>query len=486
MAVKPDMLCVLWSIGLVSMLTLCSGTPTPITVQSKAGNIMGFQENVVVDGQQKTITKFLGIPFAESTAGVNKFKKPVPKAKFTGTFDARTESNTCYQGSEPMEKAIEGSYGLKTTYSDDCLKLNIYIPGSVSTITPKPVMIWMYGGGFIQGSTLLYQPDGLVSYGDVIVITVNYRLGMFGFLRDSQGHFPGNQGLWDQQLAIQWVNDNIESFNGIKDNITIFGQSAGSASVLFQAMYPGNRGLFKRVIAQSGTPFSFWAIANESTSDQFIKDEGCVSTDVVTCLQSKDSETFVNNNTYAFGPVIDNDFLISTPSEIINGNSSKSQMAREFFLSVDIVVGVNNQEGFSAFVYFWKPKNALNDTSNNFTISHSLFKDQVVPNVANVSLPPLVSERTKAIVEELLYFTYTNWQNPMNAAALKSNGIALYDDAYMNAGTIKSIAGHAALGSGRTYLYELGFQTLYHLSGMSGLRGIPKKYFPGNDIEETW
>ncbi|KAL4225141.1 Carboxylesterase 5A [Mactra antiquata] len=266
---------VLLVLGIFLSSSLCIAVRTPVTVQTKVGSIKGYQENVNIDGKEKTISKFLGIPFAESTAGVNRFQKPVPKAKFANTFDAREVGYTCYQSTTKTAEAIENMYGLKTGFSDDCLSLNIYVPGDATTGSPKSVMIWIYGGAFITGASALYKATGLTLFGDVIVVTVNYRLGMFGFLRDSEDHFPGNQGLWDQQLAIKWVYDHIESFHGLKTNITIFGQSAGSASVLFQAMYPGNRGLFQRVIAESGTPFAKWAVVNESISDQYIADKGC-------------------------------------------------------------------------------------------------------------------------------------------------------------------------------------------------------------------
>ncbi|KAL4225139.1 hypothetical protein ACF0H5_015832 [Mactra antiquata] len=446
-------------LGIFLSSSLCIAVRTSVTVQTKVGSIKGYQENVYIDGKEKTISKFLGIPFAESTAGVNRFQKPVPKAKFTNTFDAREVGNTCYQSTPEMAEVLENTYGLKTGFSDDCLSLNIYVPGDVTTGSPKSVMIWIYGGGFLTGASAPYEATGLSAFGDVIVVTVNYRLGMFGFLRDSDGHFPGNQGLWDQQIAIKWVHDHIESFHGLKTNITIFGQSAGSASVLFQAMYPGNRGLFQRVIAESGTPFGYWAVVNESISDQYIADQGCTSLNSNSCLQSMDSRDLMSNTTYDFAPVVDHDFLISSPSEIIFGNSSRTSMAREFFATVDIIVGANSRDAMPYFTYRWQAELGLKEM--NFTVDKVLFKDQIIPSIVNETIDTN-DEETKHLLEELLYFTYTDWSNPNDTDVIRRNAIDIYSDIFFLAWTIRLVEGHVALNRGRTYMYEFGFDIETH------------------------
>lgn len=93
-------------------------------------------------------------------------------------------------------------------FSEDCLSLNSYVPHALKSNDLMPVMIWIHGGGFVQGAASNYPSEVLSSFGNVIVVTVNYRVAMFGFLQDTNGDFPGNQGLWDQHLAIKWVHDN--------------------------------------------------------------------------------------------------------------------------------------------------------------------------------------------------------------------------------------------------------------------------------------
>ncbi|KAH3724386.1 hypothetical protein DPMN_050203 [Dreissena polymorpha] len=105
----------------------------------------------------------------------------------------------------------------------------------------------------------IYPGEGISAFGEVIVVTVNYRLGMFGFIQSADGKLPGNQGLLDQPLGIKLVHDNILAFTVNQNDVTIFGKSAGGASVIFQSLYPGNRGFFQRVIAQSGSALAYWA-----------------------------------------------------------------------------------------------------------------------------------------------------------------------------------------------------------------------------------
>ena len=129
------------------------------------------------------------------------------------------------------------------------------------------VMIWIHGGGFIEGSAIPYVPSELVTENDVIVVVIQYRLGILGFLSSGDDVAPGNYGLMDQTLAIRWVKDNIRAFGGDPDSMTIFGESAGAASVGYQLLSPMSRGLFSRAIFQSGTPLSRWAFDRDPVKD---------------------------------------------------------------------------------------------------------------------------------------------------------------------------------------------------------------------------
>ncbi|KAB7496322.1 Carboxylesterase NlhH [Armadillidium nasatum] len=124
-----------------------------------------------------------------------------------------------------------------------------------------PVMVFIHGGGFMAGGADFYPPYALMNR-DIVLVTIQYRLGIFGFLSTEDSEMPGNMGLKDQQLALKWIKENIESFGGDSNRITIFGESAGGASVHYHILSPGSKGLFNRAILQSGTAFCPWASNN--------------------------------------------------------------------------------------------------------------------------------------------------------------------------------------------------------------------------------
>uniref|UniRef100_A0AC34FFG5 Carboxylic ester hydrolase n=1 Tax=Panagrolaimus sp. ES5 TaxID=591445 RepID=A0AC34FFG5_9BILA len=145
--------------------------------------------------------------------------------------------------------------------SEDCLYLNLNVPDRVEPGRKLPVMIWIYGGGFWSGciSLDIYDTKVLASEEDVIVVAMNYRVSMFGFLYLGIEGAPGNAGLWDQQLAIKWVHSNIEAFGGDSESITIFGESAGAASVSMHMLSQKSTPYFNRAIIQSGSAAAPWA-----------------------------------------------------------------------------------------------------------------------------------------------------------------------------------------------------------------------------------
>ncbi|XP_018536670.2 cholinesterase [Lates calcarifer] len=148
-----------------------------------------------------------------------------------------------------------------TLVSEDCLYLNVWTPTVDKTNPPLPVMVWIYGGGFTGGTASLDLYDGrfLTQTENVIVVSMNYRIGAFGFLSlPDNKNVPGNAGLKDQQLALKWVSKNIAAFGGDPSQVTIFGESAGSGSVGFQVLSPGSQEYFQRAIMESGAPNAPW------------------------------------------------------------------------------------------------------------------------------------------------------------------------------------------------------------------------------------
>ncbi|XP_053392792.1 cholinesterase-like [Mercenaria mercenaria] len=137
------------------------------------------------------------------------------------------------------------------TSSEDCLFLNIYAPMTPSSAQLKSVMIYIHGGGFNLGFSDIYDGSILSAYTDVVVVAMNYRIGPLGFFSTKDAESPGNFGLWDQRLAIQWVSENIAVFGGDNSKITIFGESAGGSSVVYQTLYPGKMGCFNVLLQRA-------------------------------------------------------------------------------------------------------------------------------------------------------------------------------------------------------------------------------------------
>lgn len=209
-------------------------------INTNSGKVEGYRE--------KDLEIFKGIPFAEPPIGDLRFMAPVAKTPWGGLLNA-TEYGPCgFQGYSILEKY----FGKLKPESEDCLNLNIWTPKADDK--KRPVMVWFHGGAFIfgGGKNPLYDGSILAQRGDVVVITINYRLGAFGFLYIPEVTI--NAGILDQALALKWIHDNIASFGGDPNNITIFGESAGAYSVVTLPVMPAAKGLFKRVIAESA-PF---------------------------------------------------------------------------------------------------------------------------------------------------------------------------------------------------------------------------------------
>ena len=217
-----------------------------------------------VPGGNQRITVYKGIPYADTTAGKNRFRAPQPVKPWDGVRICDTFSEICMQKDGPKGLPFVDFFDKefnKIPYNcgDDCLKLNVWTPAQ-SKEERLPVMFWIHGGGLGSGFGHESEFDGeaLCKEG-VVVVTINYRLNYFGFFAhpdlsaESENGVSGNYGMLDQIAALQWVHDNIEAFGGDKNNVTIFGQSAGGGSVVSHLCTDKTDGLFHKAIIQSGT-----------------------------------------------------------------------------------------------------------------------------------------------------------------------------------------------------------------------------------------
>ena len=431
-----------------------------VSIQTSVGEIIGFTSVLHVKGTRKVLNTFRGIPYAESPTDSRRFRKPVPKARFPSPVDASKYGPACYQ-------FLQGQKGMhNVTFSEDCLSLNIFAPGQAPISGGYPVMVYIHGGGFVQGYTLGYEAGYLSLSGDVIVVTMNYRLNVFGFLYIDDPNAGGNFGLWDQQLAIKWVHDNIQDFGGDPNRITIFGESAGAASVTYQAIYPGNVGLIQRVVSESGSFAGPWAIIDRNDAmaitSQFAAMAGCLQNNtntIINCLQSKSAEELkiimdgpaLEKGISVWKPVVDGEFILDDPSLLMSNHSSLRNM-EAMFLGIDLIIGINSKEGFSNFA-------SINETTK-INVNKSEINNRLIPDLLtqfqnfNKHLPESVKN---AVILE-----YTDWDNLNNTKKQFDRLIDMITDYWFSAAAAETALKHAA-SHRHTYVYKLSVAPPRHV-----------------------
>ncbi|MBM2614624.1 carboxylesterase family protein [Actinoplanes sp. LDG1-06] len=200
----------------------CAGDPPDLVAETSAGAVEGVRDD--------SVTRFRGIPYAAPPVGDLRWRAPQPVAAWDGVRESSESGPACAQG--PQRKDA----------SEDCLHLDVTTPAPDGE---RPVVVWLHGGGFSEGAGFDYDPRRMAAQGDVVVVTVEFRLGLYGFLGD-------NYGFQDQQAALRWVRDNIREFGGDPRNVTLMGQSGGAIGACAQLTAPGARGLFHRAILMSG------------------------------------------------------------------------------------------------------------------------------------------------------------------------------------------------------------------------------------------
>jgi carboxylesterase type B len=223
-------------------------------VETLQGSIKG---KIETNSNGRQFFAFRGIPFAKPPVGELRFERPQPGEKWEGIRDGSMEGPMCPQ--------ID-FFTQQPQFTEDCLFLNVYTPEEPrpSTEGGKAVMLEFHGGGYQFGSgTTAMLGMGRFMDRDVIVVTFNYRLNVFGFLATDDDAAPGNYGLWDQVLAMEWVRDNIRAFGGDPNKVVIHGGSAGGSAVTLQLLSPHTKGLYIGAIAQSGSALDPWSIQEE-------------------------------------------------------------------------------------------------------------------------------------------------------------------------------------------------------------------------------
>ncbi|KAF0772550.1 esterase FE4 isoform X1 [Aphis craccivora] len=332
------------------------------------GVLKGFQNKTLLSN--KPYISFLGIPYAKAPVNDLRFKAPVKHPGWSGVLNAISERDKCMQ------------YAFRTNHiigSEDCLYLNVLVPQVQNESNGKlAVMIFIHGGGFNHGgwSADKYSPDYLLDE-NVIVVAMNYRLNVLGFLNLDIDECPGNMGLKDQLLAIKWVKSNIAAFGGDANNITIFGVSSGSATVHYQTMSPQSTGFFQKAIMQSGCAFNPRSFNEDHRASAYklANNLGCLSSDPKEILKYLKNvsvidlvkETKFRDETdyleYKFVPslesdVVSNPFLPAHPKTLAIST-----------IPIPVIIGLTDMEGIIALL-----EDRLNEFSDDDHITHEISK----------------------------------------------------------------------------------------------------------------
>ena len=315
----------------------CGGTdPVVETSYGKVEGVVG----------QRGVLAYKGIPYAKPPVGELRFKPPQPSEPWDGTLKALHFGPSAPQTTDDLSSSAERKQ------SEDCLYLNVWTPGENGK--RRPVMVWIHGGGFTNGSggEDWYEGSAFADRGDVVVVTINYRLGALGFLSlggtgGQEYASSGNLGLLDQVASLEWVRDNIAAFGGDPDNVTIFGESAGGMSVCTLMGTPAAKGLFRRAIAESGAANLVRGAEYASgITGKFMAAAGVTDIDGLKSLSVEQiietQGSFLSGEPPGgtpFGPTIDGSVLPEPPLHAIAKGSAAG---------VDLLIGTNLDE-----VRFW-------------------------------------------------------------------------------------------------------------------------------------
>ncbi|NVM52601.1 MAG: carboxylesterase/lipase family protein [Candidatus Helarchaeota archaeon] len=299
-------------------------------VKTQSGKIKGYTS--------KGLQIFKGIPYAAPPIGPLRFSPPAPKDPWDGVLDATKFGPYASQGYSVLQDLL----GRATNQSEaDCLTLNVWTPAIDDA--KRPVMVWIHGGAFVSGGAAMSVYDGsaLANRGNIVVVTLNYRLGALGF-----AYIPGetaNVGLFDQIAVLKWVKNNIEAFGGNPENVTIFGESAGGMSIVCLLAMPAAKGLFHHAIVQSG-PISFDPKMGKKYTDRLMNELGIEVGDIkalrevpvkkIIKVQTKITLSVKFTEFLQFSPRIDGDTL-PDPLEAVRAGSASD---------IDLIVGTNLDE----------------------------------------------------------------------------------------------------------------------------------------------
>ncbi|GAB1859692.1 Carboxylic ester hydrolase [Camponotus japonicus] len=381
----------------LNLVILVNSNETAPRVKTPLGGLKGYYK---ISQYGRKYEAYEGIPYALPPVGKLRFKPPRPIPAWIGELPATKFGSPCIQYSQFPYDSTE-----KVEGAENCLYLNIYVPvrkKSEKKIS-MPVLFWIHGGAFQYGSGMIYRATYLMD-SDVILVTINYRLGPMGFLSTEDEVIPGNMGLKDQNMALRWVSQNIEWFGGDPNRVTLFGISAGGASVHYHYLSQMSEGLFQGGISFSGTAFNCWT-QTESALEKTKKLSalmGCPTTtsqDMIHCLRYRPAQAivqatsefmyFLYNPFTPFGPVVekgsDAPFIDKTPVEIVNNGDVQD---------IPWITSVTSEEGLYPVAEFIAANENLKQLNDNWDVlgPHFLDFNYTISKENHVEIARLIKE----------------------------------------------------------------------------------------------
>ncbi|XP_014644061.1 PREDICTED: liver carboxylesterase-like [Ceratotherium simum simum] len=312
-------------------------------------------------GFAQPVAVFLGVPFAKPPLGPLRFAPPQPAEPWHVVKNTTSYPPMCSQdpvaGQMLSDLITNRKENISLQFSEDCLYLNIYAPADLTNESRLPMMVWIHGGALLIGGASTYDGLPLAAHENVVVVTIQYRLGIWGFLSTGDEHSRGNWGHLDQVAALRWVQENIANFGGDPGSVTIFGESAGGESVSILVLSPLAKNLFHRAISESGVALVTAVVKKDSkaAAQKIAVFAGCNATTsavIVQCLRQKTEDELRETSrkmkfftldllgdpreSHPFLPaVVDGVLLPKMPEEIL---------AEKTFNTVPYIVGINKQE----------------------------------------------------------------------------------------------------------------------------------------------
>ncbi len=355
----------------------------------------GSFRGVIIDG----VRSWRGIRFAQAATGVRRWRDPVAAPDAVPDVDGETDASA-YGAVCPQRINPAVPLGENPVMDEDCLVLNVWTPDGTAD-APRPVMVWVHGGAYTFGASSqpLFDATSLVTRGDVVVVTINYRVGAFGFLDLAgllpQGGFDRNLALKDVLLALNWVQRNIGAFGGDADRVTLFGESAGGGLVTTLLATPAAEGLFHRAIAQSSPASSMYGVARaQEVAERFVAELGLERGDpdeTARALRSVSPDAIVtagmnvyaaipdaSPGTLAFAPVVDGELVPEAPAVVLREGRG---------LRVPLMIGTNKDEA-ALFKFMKSPLIPITDDR-----IQKMFEDMAADN-PTIELPSVEQVRT--------------------------------------------------------------------------------------------